>query len=224
MRRVMRMDLIFNKSAFLVNSGVFGAFFIYMIFRGPEAPTAFAVFVSLMVSFFPAMAVTREDKFKAMTLTCSLPVDRRTIVRARYALGLAMAACGLLVVWILGSWMPGSVMTAGLLFRQGPILTAAFVTVTLISLVLPFTLRFGAFGLLLALAGFQVVGIVLFAVVQRTGSSVDNRVAERIAQGVLALREGLGPSVFTAAVIVFLLVLLALSLAVSERVFENRML
>jgi len=224
MRRVMRMDLIFNKNALLVNYGIFGAFFVYMIFRGPDTPIVFAVFGSLMVSFLPAMIVTREDKFKAVALVCSLPVDRRTIVRARYALGLLMAASGLLVAWVLASWVPGSVMRPGLLFSQGPILTACFVTVTLISLLLPFTLRFGALGLLLALAGFQVVGIILFTVVQRLGSSVDNRVAERIVQGILTVREALGSTGFTGLLVLCLLCLLALSVAVSERVFESRTL
>lgn len=222
MRRVIVMDLIMNRTAILVNSGVFGAFFLYMTWRGPTSPGAFALFSSLMVSFVPAAIVTREDKFKAMALVASLPVTRRTVVLARYTLSLGMAIAGILLAMALGSWLPGSQLSADVLFRPGPLLTAFAMTSVLIAVLLPFTLRFGALGLMIALVSFQVVGIVLFVVVQATGSSVDNRIAERVVAEILALQAWLGPVAFDLFLVCLLLAGLAASCLISVRVFRKR--
>jgi hypothetical protein len=222
MLKVMRMDLIMNRNAMLVNMCTSGAFLLYMTWRGPTSPVTFAVFGSLMVSMLPAIIVTREDKFKAMGLGCSLPVARRTIVLARYALSLGLAGMGLAVAMNLGAWMPNSVMSPELLFRQGPLLAGVSVSVLLIALVLPFTLRFGLLGLMLALVGFQVMGIILFTVVQLTGSSADHALAERIIGGIAALYSRLGAFGFDILLLGALLALLAASLAVSVRVFQLR--
>jgi hypothetical protein len=96
------------------------------------------------------------------------------------------------------------------------------VTTIIIALVLPFTLRFGALGLMVALAGFQVLGIILFTVVQLRGSSVDNALAERIVRGIMGAYERLGPLGFDALLVFSLLVVLSASLAVSVWVFQRR--
>ena len=222
MLKVMRMDLIMNRNAMLVNICTFGAFLLYMTWRGPTSAVTYAVFSSLMVSMLPAIIVTREEKFKAMGLGCSLPVARRTIVLARYALSLGLAGMGLAVAMNLGAWMPNSVMSPELLFRPGPLLAGVSVSVLLIALVLPFTLRFGLLGLMVALVGFQVLGIILFTVVQLTGSSADSALGERIVRGILGLHDRLGPWGFDALLVFCLLVLLSASLALSMRVFQRR--
>ncbi|MFH1765649.1 MAG: ABC-2 transporter permease [Gemmatimonadota bacterium] len=222
MLKVIRMDLILNRNAMLVNAGVFGAFFLYMVWRGPDRPFEFAVFCSLLVSFLPLPIVTREDKFKAMGLGCSLPVARRTIVLARYALAFGLAATGLLVVGIAAGWMPNSVMTPGLLFRAGPILAALSVSTIVLALLLPFTLRFGALGLMVALVGFQVLGIILFTVVRLRGPAVGGGLGKTIVMGIMGAHERLGPLGFDALLVFSLLVLLSASLAVSVWVFQRR--
>ncbi|MFC1791921.1 ABC-2 transporter permease [Gemmatimonadota bacterium] len=222
MYKVMRMDLILNRTAMLVNATVFGGFFLYMTLRGPTSPMVFMVFASVMVSFMPAMIVTREDKFKAMALVCSLPVDRRTVVKARYALSLILALLGILSAICLGSWLPGTQLGPELLLRWAPLLAAISVTSLFITLILPFTMRFGALGLMLSLAALQVVGIVLFTVVQLSGSSADNLLAERVVEGILGLHQRFGPLGFDLLLLSCLALLWATSYAVSVRVFRHR--
>jgi len=222
MLKIVRMDWILNRNAILMNASVLGAFFLYMVWRGPERPMVFAVFCSLMVSFLPLPIVTREDKFKAMGLGCSLPVARRTIVMARYALSFGLAATGILVVGIAAGWMPNSVMTPGLLFRAGPILAALSISTIGLALLLPFTLRFGALGLMVALVGFQVLGIVLFTVVQLRGPSAGGGLGDMIARGIMGAHERLGPLGFDALLVFFLMVLVSASMAVSVWVFQRR--
>lgn len=222
MLKIARMDWILNRNAILMNASVLGAFFLYMVWRGPESPMVFAVFCSLMVSFLPLPIVTREDKFKAVGLGCSLPVPRRTIVMGRYALSFGLAAAGLLVVGIAAGWMPHSVMTPGLLFRAGPILTALSISTVCLALLLPFTLRFGIFGLMVALVGFQVLGIVLFSLVQLRGASVGGGLGSMIARVIMNAHERLGPPEFFAFLVILLLMFVSASVAVSIRVFQGR--
>jgi hypothetical protein len=211
-----------NRTAMMVNSGIFGAFFLYMAWRGPTSPRAYAVLSSLMVSFVPALIVTREDKFKAMALVASLPVSRRTVVLARYTLTLGVAVVGILLAMCLGSWLPGSQLDADVLMRPGPLLMALAVAMVLIGFLLPFTLRFGFMGLMIALVSFQVVGILLFVTVQATGSSMDNHIAERVLAGILELQARVGPAVFHFLLIGLLLAGVVVSCLISIRVFQER--
>ena len=222
MLKIVRMDLILNRNAILLNASVLGAFFLYMVWRGPERPMSFAVFCSLMVSFLPLPIVTREDKFKAIGLGCSLPVARRTIVMARYALSFGLAGAGLFLVGAAAAWMPNSVMTPELLFQSGPVLAALSISTIALALLLPFTLRFGALGLMVALVGFQVLGITLFTLVQLRGPAVGGGLGGMIARGIMGAHERLGPVGFDVLLIVFLLALLSASLAVSVWVFQRR--
>ena len=77
MLRVIRKELILNRNVILINSVIFLACLTFFATMDSEMPVRlYAGFSSLMLSFLQAVMVTREDKFKAMTLGCSLPVSR----------------------------------------------------------------------------------------------------------------------------------------------------
>ena len=175
-----------------------------------------------MVAFIPVMVVTREDKFKAMALGCSLPVTRKTIARARYLLALVTAVTGTLYTMSLGAWLPSSELSASSLFNLPILLTSLSVSMLIIALVLPFTLRFGALGLILVMAGFQVVGILLLTLVKVTRSVGDQRLVDWIVTSVAGLHDRIGAVGFDLLLVVFLALVLLASYSVSVWVFQGR--
>ena len=189
--------------------------------EGAPAGT-FAFFAGIMMAFVPVMVVTREDKFKAMALGCSLPVTRKTIVRSRYALAVGSSILGVLLALSVGSLAPTSQLGAAELFRPAIVLQALAVTTIVIALLLPFTLRFGAFGLILVLGASQVLGILALTLVKTTGSSADKQMVESIIGFVRDLHVRLGSGGFYLLLLLFLAGVLWVSYAISVWVFRRR--
>ena len=77
------------------NWAIFAAFFVFMSAQPDARAPVFLIFSTLMCAFTPATMLVREDRYKVMALSCSLPVTRRTIVGARYALTGALTIVGL---------------------------------------------------------------------------------------------------------------------------------
>ena len=108
MLRVMKMDLILNRTALVSNLLIMTGFLTFMSsWEEGASKGAFAFFAGIMMAFIPVMIVTREDKFKAMAMGCSLPVTRKTIVGARYLLAIAASALGILLALTVGFRHPG---------------------------------------------------------------------------------------------------------------------
>jgi len=219
----MKKDLILNRKVILINGVIFAVLLgFFATWQTDLPPRAYAGFSALMLSFLPAVMVTREDKFNAMVLGCSLPVSRKTIVRARFVLWLGLALAGVFGAFALGAFLPSSNFDAGDLFARGPILTALTGVSLLLALLLPFTLRFGMKGVLIFLASTQVLGVILLTVMQVTRSSLDRALVEKILGGIAHLRAFLGPSGFDLVLVAILVGFLGASYVLSVRVFEGR--
>lgn len=223
MLNVMKKDLIMNRTALVFNLVILVAFLTFMSSWEEGASTgAFAFFAGIMMAFVPVMIVTREDKFNAMALGCSLPVSRKTIVGARYLLGVGSSVLGVFLALVVGSLTPTSRLGVSELFRLGVVLHALSVTTLALALLLPFTLRFGARGLILALASSQVFGIVALTVVKTTRSSVDQALVGSIIQGVADLHARLGGTGFYLLLLTLLAAVLWCSYLASVWVFQKR--
>ena len=223
MFNVMRKDLIMNRNAMVANLFIFAAFLAFMSSWEEGASVgSYAFFSGLMMAFLPVMIVTREDKSKAMALGCSLPVTRKTIVRSRYVLSMGFAVFGVLFALALAASIPSSELSAGELFRPGIVLRALSVTTLLIALLLPFTLRFGALGLILVMAASQVLGIVALTLVKLTRSPGNKRLVDFIVQPISDLYARVGADGFYVLLAGFLAVVLLTSYAASVWVFRRR--
>lgn len=221
--KIMQKDLILNRRIILLNGLIFLACLSFFASNSLNAPPrVFAGFASLMMAMVPATLITQEDKFKAMILGCSLPVDRKTIVQARFALSLGMALVGILAAFLFGALVPFSRFGFADLFAAIPLMTALTGVSVFLSLLLPFTLRFGLRGLLIFLVAMQVLGVVLLTLVQVTRSSLDKEIVDAIAGGLSRLYGALGPTGFNLAGLVFLALLLTVSYQVSVRIFHRR--
>ena len=222
MLRVMKRDLIMNRTALVSNLIIMTGFLVFMSSWEEGASTGtFAFFAGIMMAFVPVMVVTREDKFKAMALVCSLPVTRKTVVGARYMLAVSSSVLGILLALTVGSLAPTSQLGVSDLFRPGVVLHALSVTTLVVAILLPFTLRFGVLGLILVLASSQVLGIVALTMVKSTQSSVDRRLVESIVQTVSDLHVWAGGG-FYLMVFAFLAAVLWVSYVMSVWVFRKR--
>jgi len=223
MLKVMMKDLIMNRNALVANLFIMAAVLVFICSWEEGAPVGtYAFFSGIMMAFVPIMIVTREDKFKAMALGCSLPVTRETIVRSRYLLSTGFAVMGILLAFVLAALVPSSRLSATELFRPETFLRALSVTTILIALLLPFTLRFGALGLILVMAAFQVLGIVALTMVKLTRSSADKAFVDSIVQAVGNLYTRLGSVGFDLLLAALLAAVLLASYGLSVWIFRRR--
>jgi hypothetical protein len=212
-----------NRTALLANLVIMGGVLAFMAsWEEGASPGTLAFFSGIMMAFVPVMIVTREDKFQAMALGCSLPVTRETIVRSRYVLSVTSAVGGIFLAFVVSALAPTSQLGLGALFRPAVVLQAVATTTLVISLLLPFTLRFGALGLILVLAGSQVFGIVALTVVKISESSADRRFLDSIVHGVRQVHTWAGPGGFYLLLVLFLALVLLVSYALSVWVFRRR--
>ncbi len=223
MLKVIKKDLILNRNVALINLAIMGATLLFLATMDEAfPPRLFAGFGGVMMSALPAILVTREDKFDAMALGCSLPIRRRTIVQGRFVLSVGMAFLGLTVGFLLGAFVPFTAFAPGDLFVWGPILTGLSCMVIVLSFLLPVTLRFGVKGILIFLVGSQVLGVVLLTFVQITGSSADKRIINAIVGFFVRLQDTLGSTGFNIFWILLMGTLLAASYRISVWAFEGR--
>lgn len=222
MLKVMYKDFVLNRRALFVNWAVFGGFFVYMAAQEHSSVQVFMVFVSLMCSFAGIGAMAREDAYRATALGCSLPVTRRTIVAARYASTGVLTVVGLAGATVLFLVLPFSQFTAHELFSSRALLVVLTTVGLIMAFMLPFTIRFGMAGLMIFLVITQVIGIVLFMLVQISGSSGDKRLARTIAQALRDAHAALGSPAFELTGVLALALLLALSLGASVLLFDRR--
>jgi ABC-type transport system involved in multi-copper enzyme maturation permease subunit len=223
MLNLIRKDLILNQTAILVNLLIMTGFLGFMASweEGASAGT-FAFFSGIMMAFVPVMVVTREDKFKAMALGCSLPVTRKTIVQARYLLAVGTSVAGIFLAFMIGAAFPLSALDPGSLFRPGAVFLALSVTTMAIALLMPFTLKFGAMGLILVLAASQVMGILALTLVKIGESSADKRLIDTLVGWVMDLHGRAGPEIFYLLLALFLCGILTASYGLSVWVFQRR--
>lgn len=222
MLKVIYKDLVLNRNALIINWTLFGLFFVYMAAQADMRPTPFVVFSAVMSTFAPFTLLTREDKFKGMVLGCSLPVTRRTIVTARYGLTIGLAILGLAGAITLGIVLPFSHLTPGGLLAPRVILSGLTVTGIIIALMLPFTIRFGFFGLVVFMVVMQIIGIALFLMVQVTRSDGDRRLIAAVLESIRTAKAALGTPVFDVIVLTALVVGVALSYGLSVGILERR--
>lgn len=223
MRRVIKKELILNRNVAIINMLIMGGTLLFLATMDESfPPKLFAGFGAFMMSFLPATLVTREDKFNAMALGCSLPVRRRVIVQGRFVMSLGMALLGLTGGFLLGAFVPFTAFGPEDLFVWGPILTGLSCIVIVLGVLLPVTLRFGMKGILIFLVGSQVLGVILLTFVQITGSSADKRIINSIVGVFARLQDTLGPTGFNLFWLLFLALFLGLSYRISVWAFEGR--
>ncbi|MGE5357650.1 MAG: ABC-2 transporter permease [Bacteroidales bacterium] len=201
MWKLLRKDLILNRRMLAISYGFWSVLWLGLPMRdiGKDFSLGmWAGLVSVACAFLPIMTVSREDKFKASSLSCSLPVTRRDIVASRYIGGwlLALAAAAVAV----GAMLLLLSIRSQPLVDVAPTLPLKLLGIIgiLIALMMPFVLRFGVGGVIGLLVALQVVGILtLLASALFGGGPVP--ALESAVRGAIDAARGLRRAVGTAA-------------------------
>jgi hypothetical protein len=170
---LIQLDLWLGRKVLALNGLLFTFWFAFFLWMGGADTSVgeYIVLTSLMCVFLPVSLITRESKFNAAALTCSLPVTRREIVRARYVLaiglGLFLVAVGITV----GLICPWSHLAVAKLLAARTLLLALTMIVIEVALLLPLLLRFGWIGIIALLIAMQVVGVVALVLSRLLGRS-----------------------------------------------------
>jgi hypothetical protein len=222
LRNLIRKDLILSRNAFLWTGLPFLVYFAVMASE-PRVPIReYLVLSALLCALMPVSVFGREDKFKAAPLTCSLPVTRRAMVQARYALAGGCGVIGtagalaLAVLWPWGHFAPSDVL------NLGTILFAVTAVVVIASLLMPWVFRFGLFGMIWFLVGLQVLGAVALVASTVMGLGALRPVFRSLGQLVADLHTRLGDPAIAVVVLLGLGALAAVSMRVSVFLSERR--
>jgi len=222
MRQLLWKDLIFSKYTLLIFLPMISLLVPLYTTRGLPAGI-FVAFVALMTAFIPLSLLAQEDRFRSLILTCSLPVTRPMIVRAKFVGGWIMALAVCLYGLFLGLLLPGSKLTMEEVFTVRNV----FVILTLITLALaflmPFTLRYGFVGMMVLLIGFQLLGVLLMlsTATGLTGISLRTLIpATR--ETMTSWHSQLGATLFYTLYLLVLVGLNAGSCRLTQSVFQRR--
>jgi hypothetical protein len=162
MRNLILKDLVLHKKFLAVISLLYIA---YMGIFGSRinSPRIFFLFSMIMSGIIPVLIFTREDKFKALSMTCSLPVSRRQIVLARYVLGWLLTL--IIEVLMAGAVLlfPGSKLGPSDLLNLNMFVFALAMMTAILSILMPLLIRFGIAGIFVVAIGAQVLGIIVLS-------------------------------------------------------------
>ena len=203
LRELLRRDLLLHGRMLLVSYSLFLAFQVYLLLR-MDSDRLWAVSATLYASFLAITVFAREDKFRSSSWTCTLPVTRSQIVRARFVGAWILVVGAMAAGTTLAAVLPGSLVAPAGILEPSALLLVAVVITLVLSMMLPFLIRFGLVGMLVFLVGAQVLGagLLVFAIV--TGGRGRNGIRfvfSAVRNGVLALHEALPAPLFYAVVI-----------------------
>ena len=159
MRNLILKDLILNKK-FLLLIGILYILYMGLFFSRIDNPRVVALVITFMCFILPVMIYTREDRFKATVMSCSLPATRKQIILARYILGwlLMIIAYVLAVTAIIA--VPGHKLGPADLFNARTIVLALALMTLYFSFLMPLLIRFGTVGFFVFLISLQVLGLI----------------------------------------------------------------
>jgi ABC-type transport system involved in multi-copper enzyme maturation permease subunit len=222
MRNLILKDLILNKK-FLLGVGVI--YIIYLGFFGSRIDNLnFDTFVFTFLCFVvPVMIFTREDKFKATVLSCSLPATRRQIILARYILGWML----MLVVYALGTTVsllfPGHKLGPADLFSARTILLVLACMSFYFAVLVPLLIRFGIVGFFVFLISLQILGFVTLFLASQKALKLDlGAFVAGIKNVLISMNAHLGTPGYYAFLVGIMVLLNVASFACSVFIFKRK--
>lgn len=206
---LLRRDWVLNRRAVVALSAIFVAFQVFFVRLPSDLPPIWLVLTCLWAALIGVVAITRDDTFRALAWSCTLPVCRADLVRARYAGAWILVAGVVVVALALAVLVPGSEVSLAFAFDLDTLLLAAGFVTFLLALALPFLIRFGILGLAVLLVPLNILLPVVFVVSKATGTqdNVEGTVLgwiSAMAEAVAGLRDGLSRPVFYVAVLLLL--------------------
>jgi len=220
----LRRDLILHRRTLLLVLLIYVVYQAWFV-REFNNPTPWLVFNCIYLAFITVVPLTIDEKTGTLPWLCTLPVTRADLVRGRYVTAWAMVAGMYTVSLGLAAFVPGSDISPTWILEPDSLLLAAGITTFFVALMLPFTIRFGFTGVLLALVAAQVLGGVMLVVVMITGGGAGGGISSMVGSlrhGIVALRETMSVPVFQLVLLVVLVLVNWTSYRASVALFRRR--
>ena len=222
MRNVIYKDLILGKFTFMTFALLIT--FVVVLYTGIGVPPGvFFLFAGLVSAFVPISALCEEEKSRGLVLARSLPVSLNTLVASKYAGAWLMALMGLAFAVLVGLTMPTSSLRMPGALTVRTIGIAISIVGIVIAMVYPFTIRFGATGVLIGGLTAHLLGTVVFATQVIFPRSLGLKAMIRgTLEALRGARGQLGDPFYYACVIAAVLVLNAGSYVASTCLLKSR--
>jgi ABC-type transport system involved in multi-copper enzyme maturation permease subunit len=219
MREFILKDFYLHRR-YILYLGILYPFYIGLMSTRIDSPRVFALLSAFMYVIVALILYTREDKYKAVGLSLSLPATRRGVILGRFVMSWLLMG-GL---WILGTGIsllwPGSGARTENLAGVGAILLVLSYMTVFLCVFQPLTVQFGVTGLMVFLVAMQILGIV--AMLLRARIQTLKALIGSVGRGVAATQEALGWAGAAAAVLIVLLIINYASFELSTFLFKRK--
>lgn len=220
---LLRRDFLLHGRMLLISYAIFFAFEAYVALRVDSAQFWLTT-AAIYAAFLSITVFAREDKFGSSAWTCTLPVRRAEIVRARFVMAWLVVAAALVAGAALTALLPGTRVVLPEIVLPATLLSAATAVTLIVALMLPFLIRFGLLGVMIFLVGAQMLGAALLAlamVLGRRGRHVSLGLSS-IANAVRSVYEAFPPAVSVLLTVALLFAINWAGYRVSVLLFRRR--
>ena len=217
-------DLILNKTLFLMYLAMMTVFFVAYPLLVDEAGVV-VMFCCIFLSMVPVSMLAREQKTRSAAITCSLPVNRSTMMLSKYLISAGCILLGVLYVVLIMRISPFLKFPRADILNFQTLAVGTFSVLAVSSVLMIFVTRFGFMGLLGLLVGLQLLGAVFLILARELGAGLSGGVGSllRTTKGFFTnLNEALGYPGYPLAMLAAGAVLLVLSYAVSTELFKRK--
>ena len=160
--KIIRSEFILNRNTLLVFLAEIVAFvIIYIILMSSE--TAVLALATIFIGVLPASVLSRQSKFKADNMICSLPVTRNRFILGKYSFVGILTLGFLCIVYIIVALMPHEGFSTREILQPDKIANTLFAIALVAGVLLPLVIRFGFTGLLILFLGLNLITVVIFA-------------------------------------------------------------
>lgn len=160
--KLLRRDVLLHGRMLLISYAFFLAFEAYVAFRVSSA-RFWLTGAAIYAAFLSITVFAREDKFGSSAWTCTLPVRRTQIVRARFVIAWLLVTAALATGAAMAALLPGTRVVLEEILRPTTLLCAATAITLVVAPMLPFLIRFGLLGVMIFLVGAQLLGAGVLA-------------------------------------------------------------
>jgi ABC-2 type transport system permease protein len=222
MRNLILKDLILNKK-FLLLMGLLYILYMGLFFSRIDNPKVDIFLITFLSFILPVMIYTREDKFKAAVMSCSLPATRRQIILARYVLGWLLMILGYVLAVSAILVIPGHKLGPADLFNARTIFLALALMTLYFSILMPFLIRFGMVGFFVFLISLQVLGVITLTLASKKMLNLDIKAwVAAINNAFISLNARLGTPGYFAFLLSLMIILNLASFACSVFIFKRK--
>jgi ABC-type transport system involved in multi-copper enzyme maturation permease subunit len=193
LRNIVRKELILNRNTLAFAAIPYAAWFAYVLREPKVRAGEYMVMSAVMAVYYQIVFVVREDKLKTAALTCSLPVTRQLVVRARYLMGCSLSALWIGAAILVALACPWTRVPLARLVAPNTLGVAVSIVLLGTAILFPLVVRLGLIGVIAFLGGMQVLGILAFLAVDLLGPATSIHAVFRfVTASIRALHVNLG--------------------------------